>query len=149
MVPVQLLNTFFFLSCRLVSPDVGHTTPAPRRFSQFRWKLFFIGGPCLFLGVIFFVLTGNDQTKKVKQGNIEKYALSVSPTCLNNSGEWIEVGIGVSEPLQHDARVCRKFPTVELLKCCCYPNPNANPNPNPSLNPNPNPNPNSYCNYYC
>ncbi len=115
-----------------------HTTPEAR-FSQIQWKALVIGSTCFILCIIFFIGIGNFETpwKIGEQINVEKYIFSVSPTCLNSSGEWIEVGIGTSEPLQRNARVCRTFPTVELLRCHFYPNPS------------PSPNSSSYCYYYC
>ncbi len=127
-----VIKHLIFLSCRLpLTSSNGYTTPAPSRLSRFRWRLFLVGGPCIFLCVLFLVLRGGSQRTSNSKGSPEEtYTLSVNSTCLNNSGEWIEVGINTLEPLEPDAMVCIKFPNAELLRCCCYPSPNLNPNSN-------------------
>ncbi len=79
-----------------------YATTHESRFSRIERKAIFIGITCFALCLFFFIVIGNVQTprKVVKQAKDEIYELSIKPTHLNSSGEWIEVDIATSEPLQ-------------------------------------------------
>ncbi len=133
VAPVQFLSTFFFLSHSSTCVSNEYATSA-MHFSHIKWKSLVIFGTCLFFVLIFLLGTIERPHATVKElTNIEKYALSISPTHLSHSGECVEVAISTLESLPHDARVCWQFHAVVLLRWCYYLTSN----------------PNSYCFYYC